>query len=322
MDKLQAMQIFVRVADVGSFTKASDTLQLARSAVTRAVQELEEHLRIRLMNRTTRRLHLTEEGRQYYDSAKFILGAVEESEMQYREAVSNPKGTLKIDVQTSIARCLIGPRLHEFHALYPDIELNFGAADRIVDLIEEGVDCAIRVGDLSDSTLVARQVGVFRRITVASPTYLARAGQPGNLEDLSDHHVIHYTDGKGARPPMFEFATPKGIVNVRMKRSVQVNDTETYIALAKAGMGMIQAAQFSVASALESGELVEILPSFPVPKKPISIVYAHREKLAPKLRVFIDWVATLIEHSALGVTRARPAINPANAERISALRPG
>ncbi|MFB9125769.1 LysR family transcriptional regulator [Paraburkholderia dipogonis] len=298
MDKLQAMQIFVRVADVNSFSKAADTLQLARSAVTRAVQELEEYVGVRLINRTTRRLHLTEEGCQYYESVTRILNAVEESESVHKQGVANPKGTLRIDVQTSIAKCLIVPNLHEFQGLYPGIELTIRTGDRIVDLVEEGVDCALRVGPLSDSAMVARKVGAFHRITVASPTYLERLGQPESVHDLNSHRVVHYAAGIGSRPPTFDFLTESGPTSVRMMSSIQVNDSDTYIALAKAGFGLIQPAIFSVADALEAGELIEVLPQSPVPEKAVSLVYPHREKMAPKLRAFISWTTALFERSS------------------------
>ncbi|WP_321960602.1 LysR family transcriptional regulator [Paraburkholderia sp. J7] len=305
MDKLQTMQIFVRVADANSFTKAADTLHVTRSVVTRAIQELEDDLGVRLINRTTRRLHLTEEGRHYYESAKDILNAVEESESMYKHGIASPRGTLRIEVQTSIAKCLIVPNLHKFRECYPDIELAIGVSDRIVDLVEEGVDCAIRVGQLSDSTMVAKQVGVFRRVTVASPAYLNREGTPRSLEDLETHRAVHYTSGKDSRPPIFDFVSEGGPVSVRMKSSVQVNDTDTFVALAKAGFGIVQPAIFSVEKALSTGELIEILPQNPVPKKPVSLVYPHRDKLAPKLRVFISWVTALFEDSSLA-SRANP----------------
>ncbi|SAL05316.1 LysR family transcriptional regulator [Caballeronia calidae] len=299
MNKLHAMQIFARVVDVNSFTKAADTLQVARSVVTRAVQELEEHVGVRLINRTTRKLHLTEEGCQYYESVIRILKAVEESESLHKAGVANPKGTLRIDVQTSIAKCVIVPHLHEFRDLYPGIDLIVGTGDRIVDLIEEGVDCAIRVGTLGDSGMIGKQIGVFQRITVASPAYLERQGIPLSIDDLVNHRVVHYTAGKSPRPPMFDFLTDAGPESVRMMSSIQVNDSDTYVALAKAGFGMIQPARFSVANELRAGNLIEILPQNPVPQKPVSLVYPHREKLAPKLRAFLSWSTALFERSPL-----------------------
>src|ERR1700693_1550769 len=301
MDKIQSMEVFVRVVDVNSFSKAAYTLNVARLVVTRVIKDLEAYLGVRLMNRTTRRLHLTEEGRLYYESAVNILKAVEESEATYRLGGSSPKGTLKIDVQTSIAKCLIVPRLVEFRQQFPQIDLILGTGDRIVDLIEEGVDCAIRVGALEDSSMIARQVGVFRRVTVASPEYLDRAGTPTSLDDLAGHRVVHYTAGKGFRPPLFDFLTKSDVTSVRMIGSIKVNDSDTYIELAKAGFGMIQPACFAVESELESGELVEVLPSFPVPIKPISLVFPQRSHLAPKLTSFISWATDLFGSSRMAL---------------------
>ncbi|MBN3786414.1 LysR family transcriptional regulator [Burkholderia sp. Ac-20353] len=295
MDRFQAMQIFVHVIDVNGFAKAADRLQLARPVVTRAVKDLEARLGVRLINRTTRRLHLTEEGRLYYESAVKILSAVDESESVYRLGTARPTGTLRIDMQTSIARHLIVPKLAEFRDRYPEVDLIVGTADRIVDLIEEGIDCAIRVGALRDSTMIARQVGVFQRVTVASPNYLERAGTPETLDDLNDHKVVYYTSGKGVRPPSFDFQTEAGPTTIRMTSSIQVNDSDTYIELAKAGFGMVQPARFAVADELSRGELVEVLPQYPVPQKPISVVYPQRSNLAPKLAAFISWVADVFE---------------------------
>lgn len=295
MDKFQAMQIFVRVVDVNGFSKAADTLQLATPVVTRAIKDLETRLGVRLINRTTRKLHLTEEGRLYYESAVKILSAVDESESVYRLGVAKPTGTLRIDMQTSIAKCVIVPKLAAFREQYPGIDLIIGATDRIVDLIEDGVDCAIRVGVLGDSTMIARQIGVFKRVTVASPDYLKRAGIPETLDDLTDHRVVYYTSGKGVRPPTFDFQTDAGPTTIRMTSSVQVNNSDTYIALSKAGFGLIQPARFSVSEELRRGELVEVLQKYPVPQKPISVVYSQRSNLAPKLCAFLSWVSGVFE---------------------------
>jgi LysR family transcriptional regulator, regulator for bpeEF and oprC len=301
MDKFQSMEVFVRVVDVNGFSKAADALNLARPVVTRVIKELEDYLGVRLMNRTTRRLHLTEEGRLYYESAVNILRAVEQSESTYRLGASCPKGTLKVDVQTSIAKHLIVPKLADFRRRYPQIELILGTGDRIVDLIEEGVDCAIRVGALEDSSMIARRVGVFRRVTVASPEYLDRAGTPASLDDLPAHRVVHYTEGRGVRPPSFDFVANSDTITLRMISSIQVNDSDTYIELAKAGFGLIQPACFAVEDELEQGRLVEVLPAFPVPLKPISLVFPQRRHLAPKLTAFIAWVT-----DAFGASRMAP----------------
>ncbi|MFM0553658.1 LysR substrate-binding domain-containing protein [Paraburkholderia sediminicola] len=301
MDKFQSMEVFVRVVDLNGFARAADTLNMARPVVTRVIKDLEAFLGVRLMNRTTRRLHLTDEGRLYYESAVEILKAVEDSESAYRLGASTPKGTLKIDVQTSVAKCLIVPRIKDFHERFPKIDLILGTGDRIIDLIEEGVDCAIRVGALEDSSMIARQVGIFNRVTVASPDYIRRVGTPVALDDLHAHRVVHYTATKVVKQPSFDFLSDSTPTTVRMISSVQVNDSDTYIELAKAGFGLIQPARFAVESELESGGLVEVLPSFPVPIKPISLVFPQRSQRAPKLMAFITWVSEAFASSKIGL---------------------
>jgi LysR family transcriptional regulator for bpeEF and oprC len=301
MDKFQSMEVFVRVVDLNSFSRAADTLNIARPVVTRVIKELETFLGIRLMNRTTRRLHLTEEGRLYYESAIAILKAVEDSESAYRLGASTPKGTLKIDVQTSIAKCLVVPRIADFQQLFPKIDLILGTGDRMVDLIEEGVDCAVRVGALADSSMVARQVGIFRRVTVASPDYITRYGVPVSLDELHAHRVVHYTATTGVKQPSFDFLCDSTPTTVRMISSVQVNDSDTYIELAKAGFGLIQPAHFAIAPELASGELVEVLTPFPVPLKPISLVFPQRAHRAPKLTAFVTWVTEAFSNSQMGL---------------------
>lgn len=303
MDKFQSMEIFARVVDTNSFTKAADSLQVARPVITRAIQELEARLGVRLINRTTRRLNLTEEGRSYYEATVKILNAVDESESAFRLSTSVPRGTLKIDVQTAVAKYLVVPRLAEFREMHPQIELIVGIGDRPVDLVEEGVDCAIRVGALEDSTMIARRVGLFQRVTVASPEYLKRFGAPVDLDDLTMHRVVHYIAGKGVRPPLFEFVTPSGNTTVRMVGSVQVNDSHTYVELAKAGFGLIQAAEFALEDELRSGELVEVLKDFQVPVKPISLVFPQNRNLAPKLRAFVSWVSDVFANSPMAAKK-------------------
>jgi LysR family transcriptional regulator for bpeEF and oprC len=187
--------------------------------------------------------------------------------------------------------------------LYPHVELILGTGDRPVDLIEEGVDCAIRVGTLEDSTMIAREVGVFERVTVASPAYLDRYGTPDSLEDLFGQRAIHYIGGKFARAPMLDFVSDSASTHIRMITSVQVNDSHTYIELAKAGCGIIQPARFTVDRELAQGELVEILPGYPVPHRPISLIYPQSRYTSPKVNAFVSWTKNIFAASPMALSR-------------------
>src|SRR5215469_8774589 len=187
MDRLQAMQVFTRVVDTNSFTRAAETLDMPRASVTTIIQNLEAFLGVRLMHRTTRRLSLTPDGAAYYERCVRILADVEETEQTFQDRNRKPHGKLRIDMPGSIGRLIVIPSLCEFHGRYPDIDLQLGLTDRPVDLLQEGVDCVIRVGALQDSSLVARRVGLFEGVSCAAPSYIERAGIPQTIEDLEQH---------------------------------------------------------------------------------------------------------------------------------------
>lgn len=192
MDRLQAMQVFTRVVDTNSFTKAAETLSLPRASVTTIIQNLEAFLGVRLMHRTTRRLSLTPDGAAYYERCVRILAEVEETEASFQINNRKPHGKLRVDMPGSLGRLVVIPALNEFRDRYPDIDLQLGLSDRPVDLLQEGVDCVIRVGALQDSSLVARRVGLFEGVTVASRAYLERYGEPRSIDDLADHRAVNY----------------------------------------------------------------------------------------------------------------------------------
>lgn len=293
MDRFQAMQVFTRVVDANSFTRAADMLGLPRATVTTIIQNLEALLGVRLLNRTTRRLSLTPDGAAYYEHCARILGEVEETESSFREVARGPKGRLRIDVPSPIGRLVLIPRLCEFRARYPEVELVIGMGDRMVDLVREAVDCVIRVGDLQDSTLVARRIGALKLITCATPDYLARHGVPQSLEDLEKHVAVQYFSPRTGRNFDWDFVVDGQAVPVKMNGSVSVNDMDAYIACALQGFGMIQPARFTVLPLLESGQLVEVLPQFSPSSMPMSVAYMQNRHLSPKVRAFVDWVAEL-----------------------------
>ena len=299
MDRLQAMQVFTRVVDTNSFTRAAETLDLPRASVTTIIQNLEAFLGTRLMHRTTRRLSLTPDGAAYYERCVRILADVEETEASFQSGNKKPHGKLRIDMPGSIGRLLVIPSLCEFHTRYPDIDLQLGLSDRPVDLLQEGVDCVVRVGALQDSSLVARRIGLFEGVTCASPDYIERAGMPASLEDLDNHKAVNYFSSRTGRTLDWAFLVEGKEVEVKMKSIVSVNDADAYVTCGLEGFGLIQPALFMVLPHLRAGQLVEVLPELKPLPMPISVVYPHSRHLSPKVRVFVDWIAEQFDRCPL-----------------------
>ncbi|MBP2314667.1 LysR substrate-binding domain-containing protein [Azospirillum soli] len=299
MDKLHAMRVFVRVVEVNSFSKAAETLGLPRASVTTTIQNLEASLGVRLLQRTTRRLNLTLDGAAYLEGATRVLSEIDEIEASFTSARKTPRGRLRVDMPGSIGRLVIIPSIHEFHQTYPDIDLMIGLGDRPIDLIQEGVDCVIRVGVLEDSSLVARRIGAMQPITCASPAYLAEHGEPSTIEDLDRHVAVNYFNNRTGRNFELCFTRDGQEIEVAMKGSVAVNDADAYVTCGLEGLGILQPARFMVLPHLRSGALREVLREWRPPRVPVSAVYPHHRHLSPKVRVFVDWVAELFERCPL-----------------------
>jgi LysR family transcriptional regulator for bpeEF and oprC len=293
------MQVFTRVVDTNSFTRAAETLDLPRASVTTIIQNLEAFLGTRLMHRTTRRLSLTPDGAAYYERCVRILADVEETEASFQSGNKKPHGKLRIDMPGSIGRLLVIPSLCEFHTRYPDIDLQLGLSDRPVDLLQEGVDCVVRVGALQDSSLVARRIGLFEGVTCAAPDYIERAGMPASLEDLDNHKAVNYFSSRTGRTLDWAFLVDGKEIEVKMKSIVSVNDADAYVTCGLEGFGLIQPALFMVLPHLRSGQLVEVLPELKPLPMPISVVYPHSRHLSPKVRVFVDWIAEQFDRCPL-----------------------
>lgn len=299
MDRFQAMQVFSAVVDANSFTRAADNLNLPRTTVTTIVQGLESLLQVRLLNRTTRRISLTPDGAAYYERCVRILAEVDETEASFRNVTRGPQGRLRIDVPASIGRLLLLPNLCDFYSKYPDIELVMGMSDRPVDMVQEAVDCVIRVGDLQDSSMVARRIGTFQAVTCGSPTYFERHGMPHTIEDLQNHKSVHYFSSRTGRAYDWEFIIDGVHTAVKLKGSISVNDGDAYLACGLQGFGLIQTPRFMALNHLASGALRQVLPNTISAPMPISVVYPHNRHLSSKVRVFVDWVAELFNGCAL-----------------------
>ncbi|VCU70961.1 HTH-type transcriptional regulator DmlR [Pigmentiphaga humi] len=293
MDRFQAMQVFTRVVEANSFSLAAENLGLPRATVSTTIQGLEKMLRVRLLNRTTRRISLTPDGAAYYDRCKQLLADLEETEASFRDAARGPSGRLRIDVPASIGRSILIPSLCEFHERYPDVELVIGMSDRPVDLVQEAVDCVIRKGDLPDSRLVARRIGSFENLTCAAPAYLEAYGEPRTLDDLARHHAVNYFASRTGRVLDWDYVIDGVATEFEMKGVIAVNDADAYVDCALQGFGLIQAPRYLVLPHLESGRLKEVLPEWKPSPMPISVMYLQNRHLSPKVRAFVDWVADL-----------------------------
>jgi DNA-binding transcriptional LysR family regulator len=295
MDKIHAMQLFIRVAELESFSRAADTLGLPKGSVSRQIQALENLLGVRLLHRTTRRVQLTQDGMVYYERAKDLLSNLDELDGMFQHDPTSISGRLRVDMPVGVARNLVTPKLPAFLQQYPGIELELSSSDRLVDVIREGFDCVVRVGTLKDSGLVARPIGKLTVINCASPNYLERFGYPETLDDLAGHAMVHYATSLGVRPQGFELNTDNQIRWLKTGGVLTVNSTETYHAACLAGLGIIQVPRIGVKDALRSGKLVEILPHYRAEPMPVSLIYPHRRNLSRRVHLFMEWLTDVLK---------------------------
>lgn len=295
MDKIHAMQLFIRVAELESFSRAADTLGLPKGSVSRQIQALENLLGTQLLHRTTRRVSLTQDGMVYYERAKDLLANLDELDGLFQSDPKSISGRLRVDMPVGVARNLVIPKLPSFLQQYPGIELELSSSDRLVDVIREGFDCVVRVGTLKDSGLIARTLGKLSIINCASPDYLARFGYPENLDDLASHAVIHYAVNLGTRPQGFEFFNGDTTLWVKTGGILTVNSTETYHAACLAGLGIIQVPRVGVREALRAKKMVEILPQYRAEPMPVSLIYPHRRNLSRRVHLFMEWLTGIMK---------------------------
>ena len=299
MDRIDLFRVFSRVVECASFTRAADTLGLPRSSVSAAVQELEGRVGARLLHRTTRKVAPTQDGAAFYERCQRVIADVEETENLFRQTAAQPSGKLRIDVPGRIGRLIIAPALPEFLDLYPQIDIDLGVTDRAVNLVEDSVDCVLRVGPLSDSGLIARPIGTLPLINVASPAYLARHGTPRALDDLGQHWAVNYASPSSGRVEDWEWIEDGAVRTLPMRGRVTVNSAEAYIACCLAGLGLIQIPAYDVRSHIEAGELVEFMPRYRADPMPMTLLYPHRQHLSSRLQIFADWLERLLKQQLL-----------------------
>ena len=287
------MEIFVQVVDGGGFTRAADHLQMPKATVSTMVQMLEKTLEVKLLHRTTRQVSVTTDGAAYYERCLRILADVREAEESLSRNRANPGGRLRVDVATAIANDIIIPALPDFFARYPGIALELGCGDRPVDLIEEGVDCAIRGGALPESSLIARRIGVVHFVTCATPAYLDLHGRPSHPSELASHRCVNYFSSKTGKIHDWDFTRGGEKVTITVPASLALNDTTAYVSAGLAGIGIMQMAGFSMEAHLASGRLELLLEDWVSAPLPVHVVYPHNRHLSAKVRVFVEWVADL-----------------------------
>jgi DNA-binding transcriptional LysR family regulator len=294
MDRLEQYRVFIKVAELGSFIKAARLLGIPRASISAGVQQLENTLGTRLLHRTTRNVTLTSDGTELLERVSALLSDADDIDQLFHARQRQISGRLNIDAPTRIARRLIAPALPGLLRTYPGLQLGLGSSDRLTDLVQEGVDCAVRVGILSDSSLVVKRLGQITMINCASPDYLREYGVPTNPADLTrGHWSVGYGLSSTGTENSWEIAGSKP--ELQLPSRVIANNAESYIACCVAGLGLIQIPRFDVQHLLDSGSLIEVMAQFRAPSMPISLVYPHRRQRSRGLIAFIEWFEALVK---------------------------
>ncbi|KVO02946.1 LysR family transcriptional regulator [Burkholderia ubonensis] len=307
MDRFDPMQAFARVVEAGSFTKAADTLHMSRTTVTQLVQQLEARLRVKLFNRTTRKVVVTADGAAYYERVVRLLADMDDAETSLSVASASPKGRLRVDVPSPFARLILIPALPAFHARYPDIQLDMGVSDRVVDVIAENVDCVVRGGEPTDRSLVARRVGDLRLGVYASPDYLARAGTPSHPDELedTDHRIVGFLWARTGKALPFAMECDGERVDVRGRYVLAVDDGNAYLEASLAGLGILWLPDYMAAAYRARGDLVPLFERWRLDPMPMYVAFPPNRHVSTKVRVFVDWIAGLMAQHAPVANRRR-----------------
>ncbi|ANH98042.1 LysR family transcriptional regulator [Pseudomonas koreensis] len=302
MDRFDAMQAFARVVEAGSFTKAAETLHMSKTTVTQLVQQLEARLRVKLLNRTTRKVNVTADGAIFYERVISLLADLDDAETALSGASALPRGRLRVDVPSPLARLILIPALPDFHRRYPDIQIDMGVSDRIVDIIDENVDCVVRGGELLDQSLIARRVADLQLGVFAAPSYLARAGTPTHplqLED-SDHRVVAFLWARTGRPVPYALHNASQRLLIKGQHVLAVDDGNAYLAAGLAGMGVLWLPRYMSDAHVARGELLPLFEDWQLEPMPLYVAYPPNRHVSLKLRVFIDWIIELmVQHAPI-----------------------
>jgi DNA-binding transcriptional LysR family regulator len=295
MDRIAAMNAFVRVVEAGTFTKAADTLDLPNATVTRLIQHLEQDLEVRLLHRTTRAVTLTPEGASYYERVVRLLADLADIESSTKLSRGKPAGKVRVETAVAIGTMVILPALSEFYRDYPEVEVELSVGNRRSDLVAEGIDCAIRAGQINEQMIVARQIGSFHFTTCATPAFLQAYGAPQTPEDLAARPTVGLLAADTGRPLPFRFSDGTSESALTPSHKLIVNDTNSDLAAGLAGLGIIQAPAYAVHAAVKAGQLVALLEDWHTARSPVHVLYPPNRYLSAKVRVFIDWAVALFE---------------------------
>lgn len=306
MDRFDSLQLFTRIVELGSFSRAAAALEIPRATATHAIKQLESRLSTRLLDRTTRQVRPTLDGQAFYERCVHVLSELDDAESSLRNIASNPRGTLRVDMSSVHASHIVLPRIDDFRNRYPGIDLVVSSGDRLIDLVREGVDCVIRAGVPRDSTLVARRLALMPQVICASPEYLAYFGTPQHPDELSAHQAVGFFSSGDTVDYGLDLIVDGELRTFTPGGWMATNDAESYGVCALRGCGLVQLPRYHVDDQLRDGRLIEVLGEWASPDMPLSALYPYHRQLSPRVRVFIDWLGTLYEErfSYLGATSA------------------
>ncbi|MCB5185869.1 LysR family transcriptional regulator [Methylobacillus gramineus] len=295
MDRLNAMEIFIRVAELASFTKAAESLGLPKGSISSAVQNLESHLGSRLLHRTTRKVVLTQDGEVFYERCKDVLADMDELESMFQTGEHSIQGRIRIDLPLALSRDFIVPHLPEFIRQHPGIRIELSSTDRKVDLIAEGFDCVIRVGNLTESGLIARNMGYLSMVNCASPDYIARYGMPSSMDDLQHHYLVNYAQTLGSTDAAWEYLDGKEVRSIKMPSLITVNNSDAYSHACLAGLGVIQVPLAGARRYIASGAMIAIMPDHRSAPMPVSLLYPNRRNQPQRIKVLMAWLTERLQ---------------------------
>jgi DNA-binding transcriptional LysR family regulator len=295
MDRIDVMRIYLRVAELGSFTQAADSLGLSKASISSAIRELETSLGARLLQRTTRKVQMTPDGQLFYERSRDMLAELDELHAMFQHDDAALAGRLRIDLPVAVARNIVIPALPAFLHAHPRLQLELSSTDRRVDAVREGFDCVLRVGALENSSQVARPLGQFGMLNCASPAYLERHGVPRTIADLPSHFLVDYAPALGGRTALFEYMDGGTRRFAEVAAALAVNNSDAYQAACLAGLGIIQAPRSGMRELLAQGRLVPVLPDYTAPPMPVTLLYPSRRQLSRRVRRFMDWLAEIMQ---------------------------
>lgn len=299
MDRFDAMRAFARLVEAGSFTKAAQTLHMSKTTVTQLIQQLESRLRVRLLHRTTRKLGVTPDGAVYYERVIRLLADMEDAENSLSSAAMTPRGRLRVDVPSPLARLILVPALPAFHARYPDIQIDMGVSDRVVDLIGDNVDCVLRGGQITDQSLIARHVGDLQIGVYVAPSYVERLGAPAHPRELqnTDHCIVGFLSSRTSKIDPLVLCSENERIEITGNYVLAVDDGNAYLEAGLVGLGVIALPNYMAAAHQAVGALIPLFTQWRISPMPLYLAFPPNRHVNAKLRVFIDWIVeVMLQH--------------------------